>query len=57
MSKIPVYEMVSFEATSLPALKEAYEKCAPGEVFIFEGHELLKEYARYLIEYLEMQFA
>ena len=57
MSKIPVYTMMNFTAESIPALRSAYEKCAPGEVFMFEGHELLKEYARYLIEYLEMQFA
>lgn len=36
----------------LKRLKKAYEECK-GEWFIFEGHKLLKVYAKYLIEYAE----
>lgn len=34
-------------------LKRLYKKSKPGEVFIFKGKEVLREYAKYLIEYLE----
>jgi len=34
-------------------LKKMCNAAKPGEVFIFMGHEVLKEYAKYLIEYLE----
>jgi len=36
--------------------KKSYNKCKPGETFFFEGEEILKEYAKYLIEYLESKF-
>lgn len=45
--------MIEFNPAKLKRLKAAYEKAAPGAVFEFDGHEYLKEYAKYLIEYLE----
>ena len=33
-------------------LKVKYEKCT-GESFYFKGHEVLKDYAKYLIQFLE----
>ena len=36
----------------LPGLKKAYANCEE-EIFTYNGHKLLKSYARYLIEYLE----
>lgn len=42
---------------SLKKLKSEYEKAVKDEKesFIFEGHELLVSYAKYLIEYAETQ--
>jgi hypothetical protein len=37
----------------LEELKKLYEKAKPGEVFLFKGREVLREYAKYVIEYLE----
>lgn len=39
--------------------KELKRKCSgakKGEIFIFKGGELLKEYGDYLVEYLESKF-
>jgi len=40
----------------LAELKRLYKKAAPGSTFMFKGQEVLKEYAKYLIEYLETRF-
>lgn len=37
-------------------LKKKYKTCKKGEIFIFKGQKILKEYAKYLIEYLEDKF-
>lgn len=34
-------------------LKRLYAKAQPSEVFLFKGQEVLKEYAGYMIEYIE----
>jgi hypothetical protein len=34
-------------------LKQLYKQALPGQVFMFKGHEVLKEYAKYMIEYIE----
>ena len=49
---------VTFTPEKLERLERAYEKAlAEGsESFIFEGHELLVAYARYLIEHLRRVF-
>ena len=37
----------------LKRIKSAYENRKTGEVIIFDGQELLPEFAKYVIEYLE----
>ena len=49
-------KMIEFNPRKLLRLKVVYKKAKPKEVFIFEGNEYLKEYAGYLIEYLEGRF-
>jgi hypothetical protein len=46
---------ISFTPEKLKQLKRMYDECE-GESFMFEGHEVLKAYAKYMIEYLENQF-
>ncbi len=47
--------MVNFNREKLVELKKMYETSVKNnvEVFIFEGNELLTDYAKYLIQYLE----
>lgn len=48
---------VSYDRPMLERLKKAWA-AAPGDkdaVFTFEGHEYVKGYAKYLIEYLEKE--
>lgn len=40
----------------LKELKKLYKNSKPKEVFIFKGKEVLREYAGYMIEYLEGKF-
>lgn len=49
---------INFTPNKLVKLKAIYEsaKQAGVEQFDFEGHELLTSFAKYLIEYLEMEF-
>lgn len=49
------WPVIDWTRDKLTALKQAYRDCK-GETFKFEGHEFLKAYAKYLIEYLEMEF-
>lgn len=46
---------INFTPKLLANLKEKYKlaKETGADVFIFEGHELLTAYAKYLIEYLD----
>ena len=46
-------KILSINKDELKELKKLYEKCPPGKTFMFKEAELLKEYAKYLIEYLE----
>ena len=48
-------DMITINKEELKDLKALYEKTAPGGIFIFKGREVLKEYAKYMIEYLESQ--
>jgi len=50
---------VTFTPAKLKCLKQQYEDAVEQgtDVFVFEGHELLVDYAKYLIQYLEGQFA
>jgi hypothetical protein len=50
--------MIEFNETTLQQFKKAYKK-ATNElktVFTFEGNEFDSGYAKYLIEYLELNF-
>lgn len=50
--------MVNFDKKKFLALKKAYNKAKKDnkKVFEFEGNQLLVDYAKYLIEYLEPKF-
>jgi len=45
--------MISFTPEKLKQFKQVYAKCEKGKTFVFENNEYLKEYAGYMIEYLE----
>ena len=47
---------ITFDIAKLKQFKKAYN-LATEEVFIFEGQEFLKSYAKYLIEYLETKIS
>ena len=49
-------EEVLFTPAKLRAFKDAYAKCT-GDTFTFEGNMFLRDYAKYLIEYLDTRFA
>ena len=51
-------ETIEWTPEKLHALKKVYAlyKDNPSGVFVFSGHELVVGYAKYLIQYLEMQF-
>jgi len=49
-------DTVNINRDDLKKLKRLYKKAKPGEVFLFKDHEILKEYAKYMIEYLESKF-
>lgn len=46
---------VKWTPAKLKRFKRAYEK-AEGDIFVFDKHEYLKSYAKYLIPYLEKRF-
>jgi DNA-binding transcriptional ArsR family regulator len=46
-------EHVLWNRKDLKELKVLYEKAEPKGTFTYKGHEILKEYAKYLIQYLE----
>lgn len=50
---------INFTPEKLKALKRQYQAAiqAKQETFVFEGHEVLVTYARYMIEYLSRQFS
>lgn len=50
-----VIPMIAWTRPMLQRFKKAYQACQ-GDRFMFDGHEFVKGYAKYLIEYLEMQF-
>ena len=52
------YTYVAWTSDKLKELRKAYKQAKDADVesFVFEGHELLMGYAKYLIEYLEMEF-
>lgn len=48
-------DTISVTKEDIPKLKKLYEDTPDGGTFLFQGKEVLKEYAKYLIEYLEQQ--
>lgn len=50
---------ITFTPELRDKLREAYENARDEElgVFIFEGHELVTDYAKYVLEYLDGLFA
>lgn len=58
MSIIPIdTPAISFNREKLKKLKQQYEiaKQKNSELFLFENHEILTTYAKYLIQYLEKE--
>lgn len=53
MSELPRY----ITANNYPAFKAAYEKAVKEEkgIFVFEEQEVLTNYAKYLVEYVELK--
>jgi hypothetical protein len=49
-------DYIEFTPEKLKAFKKLYEGTEAGKTFMFEGKEVLKEYAKYVIEYLEPKF-
>ena len=49
---------INFDLQTYSRLKKEYQRSVDNnvEVFVFDGHELLTEYAKYLIEYLTTKF-
>lgn len=49
---------VTFTREKFKKFKKAYNACkqAQRQSFTFEGHEVLADYARYMLEYLENEF-
>jgi len=45
-------DYISINALEFEELKRLYNNCK-GETFMFKGKEILKSYAKYMIEYLE----
>jgi len=45
---------ITFDQETFKNLKQEYRKAVQDkkEIFVFQGHELLTEYAKYIIEYL-----
>jgi len=49
-------DKIAVSEKDLQDLKVLYNKTDPGKTFIFKGHEILREYAKYMIEYLETKW-
>lgn len=47
---------ISVNKQELEELKKLHKETPDHSTFFFKGHEFLKEYAGYLIQYLEQQF-
>jgi hypothetical protein len=49
---------LSFDKTTYQRLKKEYQNSIKNniEVFVFDGHEILTAYAKYLLEYLKSKF-
>ncbi len=49
---------INFTPVKYALLKEAYKEAKHNnkEMFVFEGHDILVSYAKYMIEYLGMKY-
>jgi len=49
---------LSFDKVTYQRLKKEYQRSVDNnvKVFVFDGHELLTNYAKYMIEYLKSKF-
>ena len=49
---------ISFDLPTYQRLKKEYQRSVDNnvEIFVFDGHELLTSYAKYMIEYLTTKF-
>jgi hypothetical protein len=50
------FDVINVNRDDLKELKLLYKKSKPGQIFLFKGKEVLREYAKYMIKYLEGQF-
>ena len=44
---------VLLDEKSFKEFKKKFKECPDGSTFVFQGHEFLKEYAKYVIQYIE----
>lgn len=53
-----VQEFIEFSQANIPKFKAAYSLARTKEkkTFIFEGKEFVTDYAKYVIEYIDLQF-
>jgi len=47
---------IVFTTENFKKFKQLYAATQKGDVFVFEGREVLHDYAKYVIEYLEPKF-
>ena len=54
-----IIEMIEFTPEKLKRFKKAYNKAVEdnNDVFTFSNHEFVVGYAKYMIEYLDSQYA
>ena len=50
------YEMINMSIEDTKRLKRKSETYKKGETFFFKGKEFLKDYADYMVQYLEIQY-
>lgn len=50
-----IMDYIDFTAEKLVSFRELYKNTDDGKSFIFEGKEVLKEYAYHIIKYLEIK--
>ena len=47
---------ITVSRADMTELRRLHDAAKPGEVFLFKGQQVLREYAYYLLEYLQQQF-
>ena len=46
-------DLLKMSPENIKIFKRKYKSCKDGGTFFFEGREVLKDYAKYIIEYLD----